>query len=154
MKVEIVPALPEHIDAIAANPRPADVAELWAAARATPGYCMRAGLRVSVQAYTGLVDGVPACMFGVNPISTIGGTGVPWMVGSTLLSDHGAHRALLRLAREPLARMQAAFPFLCNAVDARNVAAIRWLKWLGFEFCNPIPCGPDDLPFLPFYREA
>lgn len=152
MRVAIVPALPEHIDAIVAKARPADIAELWAHGRHTPRQCLETGLRISVTPMTGLVDDVPVCMFGASPYSILAGQGVAWMVGSTDLDRLSVQKALLRHSFEALAHLQRQFPLLFNSVDARNHAAIRWLKWLGFTFCDPVPVGPDRVPFLPFYR--
>lgn len=153
MLAAIVPAEPWHVEAVALNARPADEAELWAIARATPAQCLRYGLRTSAFAYTGLLDGVPVCVFGASPFSILSGIGVPWMVGTTHLDSHRAQRELLRHARPCLDAMSHSFPTLGNVVDARNTAAIRWIRWLGFTLGEPMPMGPDKLPFIPFLLE-
>src|SRR5690606_25204529 len=122
--IEIVPAAPEHVDPIASDPREADVAELWAVGRVTPEQAMVNGLRGSARAWTGMVDGVPACMFGATPYSILGGMGTPWMIGSNALGAWSAQKALLREARPVVDQMQAMFPkLLFNVVDQRNVQA-------------------------------
>lgn len=153
--IEIVPAAPEHVDPIASDPREADVAELWAVGRVTPEQAMVNGLRGSARAWTGMVDGVPACMFGATPYSILGGMGTPWMIGSNALGAWSAQKALLREARPVVGQMQAMFPkLLFNVVDQRNVQAQRWLRWLGFQLMDPTPIGPDGLPFIPFWRTS
>ncbi|MNC81827.1 hypothetical protein D3C75_1350850 [compost metagenome] len=42
-------------------------------------------------------------------------------------------------------------PTLTNYVDARNLAAIRWLQWLGFRMDSPVPYGPHRLTFRQFH---
>ncbi len=152
---ELVPAEAGHIEAIAANARPADVAELWACARTIPAEALERGLAGSAEAWTAMVHGVPVCMFGATPYSILGGIGTPWMVGSTGLNPLAVQKELLRLSRPALARMQQAFPsMLFNVADQRNDAALRWLSWLGFRFLAPVPVGPDSTPFIPFYWSA
>jgi hypothetical protein len=150
----IVPALPEHIPIIATKARPADIDELWAQGRQTPAQCMETGLRLSVTAFTGLVDGVPVLMFGATPYSILAGQGVAWMVGSTDLDQLRVQKALLRKSREGLDILQRQFPLLFNHVDERNESAKRWLAWLGFSFGEPEPIGPDARLFRSFWRQG
>ncbi len=152
-QASIVPATIEHAQAIAANARDADVAELWASSRTTPLEAMLRGMESTVHAYVGIYDGEPACMFGAAPFSILGGMGTAWMIGSRVLDGLGAQKRLLRLSVPAVDFMQDQFPtLLYNFVDQRNESAIRWLKWLGFEFGEPIIYGMDGQPFLPFYR--
>ena len=149
--VEIVPARDWHAEAIAWNPREADVAEL-AALGTTPLEAMRNGLRVSREPMTGFVDGQPVCMFGASPFSILGGIGIPWLIGSLAMDSMTAHKALLRESRKAFARMREEFPsMLFNAVDDRNEAAKRWLAWLGFTLDDPKPLGRNGEPFRVFY---
>jgi len=154
-RAQIVTATRDHADIIAASPRPADVAELWASSRVSPAEAMQAAMEASRHAYTGVFDGVPVCMFGAAPYSILGGTGTPWMVGSTGLQPLAAQKALVKLSRPVVDFMQDEFPeMLFNLVDDRNTAAKRWLRWLGFTINEPITFGPDSLPFRPFYRRS
>lgn len=153
MRSRIVPATIEHASVIAMTPRAADVAELWACSRSNPLDAMIRGMERTVEPFTALYEGRPACMFGASPFSIMGGMGAAWMIGSTVLNEHGAQKDLLRLSEPVVEYMQEQFPnLLYNFVDQRNVAAIRWLRWLGFQFSDPIAYGVDGLPFLPFYR--
>ncbi|HWU70748.1 MAG TPA: hypothetical protein VN017_05280 [Pseudoxanthomonas sp.] len=152
MKATIVPTEPWHITIIAENARQADIDELWCSSRSRPDWCMRRGLNATVKPYTGMVDGKPVCMFGVSPFSILSGMGAAWMIGSKELNRLSVQKELLRLSRPVVASMRDQFPaLLYNFVDQRNTSAIRWLRWLGFQFDDPIPYGVDGLPFLPFY---
>jgi hypothetical protein len=75
------------------------------------------------------------CMAGVSPLSLIGSTGIPWLLGSDLVRTH--RRAFMVESRRLVARWLTRFDALRNVVDARYGAAIRWLGWLGFEIGPP-----------------
>lgn len=155
MRTVLVPAEPAHVGEIAVRARQQDIAELWALSRTTPAEALTRGLATTVDATTALLDGRPVAMFGASPYSILGGMGTPWMIGTTDLRSWSAQKELLRVAAPAVERMQERFPsLLFNAVDARNRAAQRWLRWLGFQFLEPLPVGPDGLPFIPFWRKA
>lgn len=139
--------------AIAESPRPADVAELWASSRSNPLDAMMRGMDRTVEPFVAIHDGVPVCMFGACGFSILGGMGAAWMIGSAYMDKKSVQKDLLRLSIPVVEHLQDEFPnLLYNFVDARNTASIRWLRWLGFQFNDPIPYGVDGLPFLPFYR--
>lgn len=151
-QVEIVPALHEHIDHIDRHARPADRDELWAASRETPAQCLRRGLQVSRIACTAMLEGEPIAMFGVSPVSILGGIGTPWMVGTEAMDQLRVQKALLRHSSRLIGVFREEFPgALFNTVDKRNEAAMRWLAWLGFSFGPEYPVGPDSIPFVLFY---
>ena len=148
MIAEIVPATAEHIAPIAYHVREADREEFWAATYSLPVDVMRRGLRVSDKAWTGLIDDVPVCMFGVASAGLLGGVGRPWMVGTDHLDRHAL--LFLKRCRKVVAEMVALFPILENYVDSRNVRAIMWLKWLGFKMYDAAPVGVLGIPFIRF----
>lgn len=137
-----------HIAEIAARCRPADVAELWASDRSTPAEALQKGLDTASAAWTGVVDGEPICMFGVTPWSILGAAGAPWMIGTTLIKPNA--RPFLKESRRALEAMKEPYDLLLNFVDARHHEAVRWLRWLGFTIQEPVPYGPDGMPFHPF----
>lgn len=147
-KAEVVPATPDHVEELSGTMRPDDVAELWAFSLSTPHDALTNGIRCSDRAMTGLLDGKVACMFGVAPVSMMGGKGAVWMLGSDLIESHPKH--FLRRCRRELSIMARNYGVLHNYVDARNTKAIRWLKWLGFDIGEPEPIGAAGLPFRHF----
>ena len=96
-------------------------------------------LRTSREAWTARSPEGIVCMAGVSPLSLIGHTGVPWLLGSDLVANH--RRAFMVETRRTIARWLTMFDVLRNVVDARYDAAIRWLAWLGFEIGDPLPMG-------------
>lgn len=144
---EVRRATREDAESIACYAREADVLELWAAAKSTPLESMLRGMERS-EAWTWLIDGMPVCMFGVCPVSILGGYGVPWMVGTHQIDAHAG--AFLRNSKAGILELLGHWDHLQNWVDARNTKAIRWLRHLGFTIHPAAPYGPFDLPFHHF----
>lgn len=149
--VEVVPAEAEHIVAIADRLRPADVAELWAASHSEPLDALVRAVRVSSEAWAGVVDGETICLFGVAPVSVLGGLGSPWMLGTSGVDRNAM--MFLRRCRAVVSGWRTVYPTLENVVDERNRAAHRWLRWLGFTLEAPRPYGPDKMLFRPFHMK-
>lgn len=153
--IELVPAAEEHIGPIAEAPRPADVEEVRASTGGSVRAALERGLRSSTRAYTVMLDGVPVAMLGVVPYSALTGVGIVWMLGAEGLDRGICRRGFVRLARPVIDHLQAFYPrMLFNAVDCRNGAAIRFLRWAGFTLQEPIPLGLQGQSFFPFYREG
>jgi len=149
MKVEVVPAHAGHIHHLAVNMRADDRREIWAAGCMLPRESLEMSLERSRIAWTGLVDGVPVCMFGVAAEVGILPVGRPWLLGTDDIEKH--QRAFLRRNRQKVAEMLSMYPLLVNYVDARNKASIKWLQWLGFTVDeNTIPVGVNQVPFRRF----
>ena len=146
--IEILPATLDHARALAPRMRQADIDEVWATARHSPMAALKRSLEASALAWTGLVDGAPACLFGVGAPFLLSGVGAPWLLGSDDLLAH--QKAFLRRNRAYLGRMLALYPRLENWVDCRNAASIRWLRWLGFRLAPAAPFGALGLPFHRF----
>lgn len=148
MRVTVVPTTPEHAAAVGAAARDADRQELWASDRLTPRRAIELGAALSPETLTALFDGVPACVFGVNPGPILCDLARPWMIGTPLLERHPL--AFLRRSRPVVAGWAKRYTTLANHVDARNTHAVAWLRWLGFDIRPAVPHGVDGLPFHPF----
>jgi hypothetical protein len=132
--------------------RRADREEVEALSGRNPREVLVESVEKSASSWAGLADGRLVCLFGVVPMSLVGVTGIPWLLGSDDVCAYG--RPFLRRNRAMIDRWLADFPVLTNVVDARNTVSIRWLRWLGFRLGEPTPMGPRGLPFLPFRMEA
>ena len=148
VRVEIVKATYEHAEMMAPFVREADRDELWATCLITPLRALTVSVEASAKAWTGFINDEPICMFGVSPISILGGVGAPWMIGTYGIYRHA--KTLLSHSKRCLDEMLESYPVLMNYVDARNKAAIRWLRWLGFTIYEPEPWGILKLPFHRF----
>lgn len=153
-EVRIVEARGEHVALIAARMRAADAAECWRGYRNTPEVALRESLACSSSAWVAYVDGEPAAMWGLVPVSAASGIAAPW-----LLTTDVVERIPLTFVRQSLAyvrRAQDVFPMLVNFVDARYTRALRWAAALGFTIARPEPLGPDGELFcrITLEREA
>lgn len=149
---DIIPATEDHVREIAKLVRPEDRDELWATAFCTPEQAMSEGLAMSEKAFTGLIDGVPVCMWGVVRPSFLFDVGTPWMVGTVDLDRHAMK--FLRRCRRPLLALFEGYDKLENYVDARNVRSIEWLRFMGFTVEEKAEeYGVLKIPFHRFWKE-
>ncbi|HGW4611439.1 TPA: hypothetical protein ACNIE9_002769 [Enterobacter chengduensis] len=151
IKAQIVPATADHIEAMLPHVRQADVEEFLATNGWSPRRVLETGLRTSTFCCAGLVNGEVVTIFGVAPASMIGGSGIPWLVGTDALEKY--QRTFLRRCGKVVNAMLTVYPYLENYVDARNRVARVWLHWLGFTIEEPKPYGIQRLPFHRFHME-
>lgn len=149
---QIVPATAEHVTSIASRMRAEDAAELYASVGLSPLVGLRLSFERSLYAWTWLVDGVPATMFGVGAFSIIGDVGIVWMMGTDLVVDHWP--AFLRCTKRNIGKLLSIYPILTNFVDARYTDCIAWLRWLGFVIEPAVPHGFERRPFHRFTLRA
>jgi hypothetical protein len=135
-------------DALALVLRQADCEEVETLTGRDPHEALVESVERSAAAWAGLADGELVCLFGVVPLTLVGITGIPWLLGAESVTRYG--RPFLRRNRAWLREMLREFPVLRNVVDARNTVSIRWLAWLGFTLGTPQPMGVRGLPFIPF----
>lgn len=148
--IKLVPASPAHVGRLAHRMREIDRAECAAHGHA-PKQSLRLALRASVWAVTALIDGAPAAMFGVTPVSVVADRGCPWLLGSDAVLDHG--RDLLTVGPLVLTRMHASFARLENSVSVDNEKAIRLLARWGFSFADEAH-EVGGMLFRKFWRES
>jgi hypothetical protein len=152
MRGYVIPAKAEHIIEIACNIREHDRREINAATNIGIMQAIYRSYRLSTSCYTGMVDDKPAIIFGVAPISVLSGVGAPWLIGTDGVDK--VKRQFILECRTYLLSMGNTYPELRNYVDVRNNTSIRWLKWLGFEFSEPVEYGVNGELFYPFARRA
>ncbi|NJL06859.1 MAG: DUF2833 domain-containing protein [Methylacidiphilales bacterium] len=144
--VEIVPAKRRHIRAVARRMRRADVAEVRAASGLSPRRALAASLSKSGACFTALVNGRPEVMFGVGDANVLAGIGVVWLLGTDAVDRH--YRMFLRLSLEWKPKLLSRHSVLANFVSEDNAVSLRWLRWLGAEFGDPIKRrGTHFIPF-------
>jgi len=142
-------ACPGVIPFLASRARVSDVQEIKAVVGMTPLEALTISLKGSAITWTGYLDGVPCCLFGVGPAEGDPSVGVCWMIGTDDVERYPL--AFLKASRRAFAMMLSRFPVLVNCVDARHEKAIRWLRWLGAEIHPAEPYGVAGLPFH-FFR--
>lgn len=128
--------------------RMSDRWEIWHSSRKTPTEAFVTGYQVSDRPLVIEWAGMPIAMFGVS--GNKGSVGVPWMLGTDEIQKIG--KTLLRECRSYVDEMHRHYPVLTNYVWAKNTVHIAWLKWLGFEFGEAKPMGPDNELFIHFHK--
>lgn len=148
-KAECVPVEPAEVDEIAAMVRQADIEEITGALGIPIREALLQGITDSLKVSKIVAAGEVVAVFGDAVHSVLGRIGVPWLISTTAIERQP--RAFLRVCAGEVADMLTRHDVLFNYVDARNTAAIRWLKWLGFQFDDPEPYGPNGMPFHRFW---
>ncbi|EMX0849497.1 hypothetical protein AAF302_000704 [Pluralibacter gergoviae] len=148
---QIVPATAGHIEEMLPFVRQADAQEFLATNGWSPRRVLDTGLKTSTFCCAGLINGRVVAIFGVAPASMIGGSGIPWLVGTDALVTY--QRTFLRRCGRVVTAMLMAYPRLENYVDVRNHVAKSWLHWLGFTLEEPAPYGVQGNLFHRFHME-
>ena len=149
MKIEIVTAEYEHIPVIADNIRDADRQEMYDYCLLNPTEALERSWSGAKMAWTGLIDDVPVCMFGVSAGTLLTGIGLPWLITAKGIEQHSV--VFLRRCKPVVMTMARSFDRLENYVSAQNILAITWLKWLGFKFGQEEEMGLFKKPFIRFW---
>lgn len=145
----MVPLVLEDIAAIEPLVRQADRDEITGALGIPMADALRDGITDSRKASKIVVDGLVVAVFGDAPYSLLGGLGVPWLISTIHVEQYP--KAFLAVCKPEVAEMLTRHVDLVNFVDVRNTVAIRWLKWLGFQFDDPAPYGPRGMLFQRFW---
>lgn len=148
---EVIPCTREHIENLAPRLREMDREELLLATGRSPEVALMDSFEFSEESWAAVEDGVVLCVFGLGAHPQGEGWGVPWLLASEEFYDHGFRFA--RECRAGIERMHSKYPRLINMVYGTNHKAMRWLKWCGFHFHEPIKAGPYGATFIPFTKE-
>lgn len=135
----IVPATQEHVAAMLPHVRLADRREVFYSSGRPIEELLGQSVSLSLYAWAGIADDEVCCIFGVRGASMVSTTGYPWMIGTDGIDRHA--KAFLRRNRKMVGVMLETFPSLENFVHHDNIAAVQWLKWLGFEIHPAEPFG-------------
>lgn len=146
------PSIPSDVDAVVADMREADVAELTSSG-STPEEALKWGLLSTLFGGTCkticLPDGSPVGMFGVTPSK--GETGLVWMLAANRIRE--VHWQLLRECQQEIDTLGQDYKVLYNFTDSRNEVHHRWLRWSGFTFIKHHEnYGVDGTPFIEFCK--
>lgn len=148
MAAEVLPVSAEDVPAILPLVRQADIDEITEALGIPMEEALLDAVTDSLNAKKIVVNGQVVAVFGDAIHNILGSIGIPWLI-STVHVERNA-LAFLKVCKPEVQGMLTRHHHLINYVDARNTAAIRWLKWLGFEFGPATPYGPKGFPFYPF----
>lgn len=148
MAAEVLPVSVEDVPAILLIVRQADIDEITEALGIPMERALIDAVTGSLNARKIVVDGEVVAVFGDAIHSILGSVGVPWLISTIHVGKHA--RAFLKVCKPEVQGMLTRHRHLMNYVDARNTSAIRWLKWLGFDFGEAAPYGARRFLFYQF----
>jgi hypothetical protein len=123
-----------HVEELGFAMREADKLEVARSTGKTPYEAARLCVDESTVCYAGVINRKLAAIWGVTIPGLIDGHGYPWCLTTPVVDEHP--RLFLRGSKFFLRRLVRLCPLLEVDVDAEYTAAIRWLKWLGFEIAE------------------
>lgn len=158
--IEIKPIDADDCAAMARDMRAADRLEMAAMAMADDTYAARLDCLIGLMrksqglARAGYVDGKIVVVYGVIARTILASEGHPWLLGSDMVFEPHVQRVMgRRCRRELLAVIPPHVSHLWNLVHSGNEIAVKWLKWMNFQFdAKPIQHG--GLSWLLFRMEA
>lgn len=147
--IHVQPATHSDAKALALLMRPDDVREVEANGMG-PLEAVLASLATSCAAYACHFDGEVAAVWGVCPIDSR--EGLAWCLTGKVVARR--KKDFLRVSKVAVAALAVERPILHALVDARYAAALRWVRWLGFEDMGARPFGPGGHLFHHVRRQA
>ena len=148
----IVPVEYSHVAHVADYARKADRDEIAASSGRDMREILCKSVRISTACWAMTIKGEPVVIAGVAPLNVLQGEGVPWAIGTDGVTDNPM--LFMKASKTCMAEIIRYYSYLTNYVDARNEAAIRYLKHIGFEFHEAEPYGISGLPFHKFEMRA
>lgn len=147
-EAEVLPVSVDDIAEILPFVRQADIDEISEALGVPMERALYDAITGSLNARKIVAGGKVVAVFGDAVYSVLGSVGVPWLISTVHVEQHA--RAFLKVCKPEVQGMLTRHRHLLNYVDARNTAAIRWLKWLGFHFSPAAPYGAWRFKFHKF----
>ena len=127
---------------VASNLRPEDRREVEEGHGLDPFVSLVTKAQEGSCVYFNVPNGKTAGMAGVEDDGCI------WMLTTDAIYDYP-----LTFARESKRYVERhSDKRLWNIIDKRNTVHLKLLKFLGFEFLEEIFHGPNNLPFIKFYK--
>lgn len=148
MRGAIVTATRTHALMMAPHVRAAEAQEIMDSHGLTPVRLLLREVDGSVSAWSWMLDGEVACMFGVRAPTLLDSVSYPWFISTALVDANAVSFA--RACKALLPELLATHPKLSGMVDARYELSVRWLQWLGAKVGSPEPWGVADAPFRHF----
>ena len=141
-KVKILPITLEAAIEVASDLRPEDRREVEEGHGGDPFTSIVSKAQEGSCIYFTMPNGRTAGMAGVED------DGMIWMLTTTAIYEYPF--AFTRGAKKFV--KSYSHKTLWNIIDKRNTVHLKLLKFLGFEFLEEIFYGPNNLPFIKFYK--
>lgn len=105
---------------------------------------LRTCIRLSYVLWEGSVDGELACMWGLIPPTLLSNRAYLWLYTTELIKDH--QFLFVRHSQRVMEEMLKEYPIIIGHSSINADRSIRWLRWLGAEFGEPI--SNNLVPFI------
>lgn len=149
MRGEIVKATRNHAIEMAPHVRAVEAREIADSSGMKTEAALLHELSRSDSAWSWIVDGQVACMFGiVRSHNLFDLASYPWFFSTHLVETHAIPFA--RGCKGLLPELLVHHPRLSGMVDSRHKLSVRWLRWLGARVSEPEPWGVARVPFHHF----
>lgn len=93
--------------------------------------------------WVGFIDGEVACVWGCVPPTLMSSHAYLWLYTTEAVKEH--QFLFIRHSQVALGRLLEKYDSIIGTAVIGNEQAIRWLKWLGAEFLQPVG---KKLPFV------
>jgi hypothetical protein len=130
VQVEIRKALSSDIDIILKNCREREREAYHRLGQGSHTY-LSSVLSQSAEAFSGLVDGEPCCMWGIVRGSLLSDSAFLWLITCYKIEEYPF--TFIRRSQIWLADLRKRYHHIHGVVQADNLVSIKWLKWLGFS---------------------
>lgn len=146
--IEIRPATDSDLAYVGSNLRAADFGEFVMSSGRDPRLAFARRAKGSADLSCGVVDGTPACIFGVMPQD---GWASPWFMGTDQIEGPAVARAMLTVGRKLFSKWVAEYGHLENSVYDHNELHKKYIRALGCELApEPIIWGLQQAPMRTF----
>jgi hypothetical protein len=144
----IIPATIGHVEELSGKLRVQDERECQAGYGISASTGLLLSFLASKAAWAIICRDRAVGMGGVCEISE--GMGAPWFLATADIRY--AARFVAQVSRPYVEKMLELYPILVNRIHARNIRAVRWLRWIGFTIQPAKPWGVSGELFHEFSR--
>ena len=99
-------------------------------------------LLMSIDIWAGFIDGELACIWGVIPPTLMSDQAYLWLYTTNIIEEH--QFTLVRHSQMVIEEILEEYPSIVGHAMLGSSKSIRWLKWLGAKFGQPMGTA---LPF-------
>jgi hypothetical protein len=100
-------------------------------------------LTFSAKLCIGIVDGKLVCAWGLVPPSLMSDRAYLWLFSTEAVEEHKF--IFVRNSQKAVAEMLEEYPIITGYCELGNTRSMRWLRWLGAVFGEPI--NSKAIPF-------
>lgn len=152
-EIKIRPAKVKDAIRLAQNLRPIDRLEVEAVSDEPDlRAALAKSLRMSFRTRAAYADGRLVCVWGISSRTALATTGTPWLLATTEINRPEVRREFLRRGADEMAKLTQGYSHGWNLVHESNRVAIRWLRFMGFDFPGDAVSLKGE-PFLLFQKE-